>query len=74
MRMEISADGLRGRPACQPAQLLDKTRQHIDDPIDFGFGRSSAEIVATRTVRVTGDVRHVGSGRALHAKVDVTPE
>ncbi|MBD8024694.1 beta-xylosidase/alpha-l-arabinosidase [Microbacterium gallinarum] len=62
-----------------PADLVSFTgadgRRRVEPgAIDFGFGRSSAEIVATRTVRVTGDVRHVGSGRALHAQVGVTPE
>jgi beta-xylosidase len=42
--------------------------------IVLGFGRSSADIVATRSVRITGESRHVGFDRALHAEVVVTPE
>lgn len=39
----------------------------------LGFGRSSADIVASRTVRVTGRPRYVDHTRALHADVTVTP-
>ncbi|MFE7843778.1 beta-glucosidase [Microbacterium sp. NPDC057407] len=40
----------------------------------LGFGRSSADIVAARTVRITGRPRYVDHTRALHAVVSVTPD
>ncbi len=38
----------------------------------FGFGRSSGEIVATRTVAVVGEPRYVDHTRRRHATVSVT--
>lgn len=50
--------------------------QRVVEPGDIvlGFGRSSADLVATRTVRITGQPRTVGFDRELHARVTVTPE
>lgn len=64
---EVPADlasftGADGRRVVEPGDIV------------LGFGRSSAEIVATRTVRITGGPRHVDHTRALHAAVEVTPE
>lgn len=62
---EVPADlaaftGADGRRVVEPGDIV------------LGFGRSSAEIVATRTVRLTGEPRVVGVDRALHASVEVT--
>ena len=46
----------------------------VPDEIVLGFGRSSAEIVAVRSVRLVGATREVGDDRALHAAVEVTPD
>jgi len=54
--------GADGRRVVEPGEIV------------LGFGRSSADIVATRSVRITGEPRHVGFDRALHAEVIVTPE
>jgi beta-xylosidase len=64
---EVPADlasftGADGRRVVEPGDIV------------LGFGRSSAEIVATRTVRITGAPRHVDHTRALHAAVTVTPD
>jgi beta-xylosidase len=61
-----------------PADLFSFTGidgQRIVEPGDvvLGFGRSSADIVTSRVVRVLGDVRAVDHTRALHAVVTVTP-
>ncbi|MFB7894010.1 beta-glucosidase [Microbacterium sp. NPDC056044] len=62
---EVPADlaafsGRDGRRVVEPGDLV------------FGFGRSSGEIVATRTVRVTGEARFVDHWRTLHAAVTVS--
>jgi beta-xylosidase len=64
LSFEVPADlasftGADGRRIVEPGDIV------------FGFGRSSGEIVATRAVRITGDRRPVGFGRALHARVEV---
>lgn len=64
---EVPADlaaftGVDGRRVVEPGGLV------------LGFGRSSADIVATRTVRVTGAPRHVDHTRRLHAEATVTPD
>jgi beta-xylosidase len=64
---EVPADlasftGLDGRRVVEPGEIV------------LGFGRSSADIVATRTVRIVGTPRHVDHTRALHAAVTVTPD
>ncbi|WP_127473997.1 glycoside hydrolase family 3 N-terminal domain-containing protein [Microbacterium sulfonylureivorans] len=58
----VSFTGADGRRIVEPGELV------------LGFGRSSAEIVATRAVRLVGDTRVVGRDRALHAIVAVTPD
>ncbi len=73
------AAGARARVAFRvPADLFAFTGvdgRRIVEPgeIVLGFGRSSADIVASRTVRVTGPVREVDHTRRLHAEVAVTP-
>ncbi|WP_137844057.1 glycoside hydrolase family 3 N-terminal domain-containing protein [Microbacterium sp. 2FI] len=57
-----SFTGIDGRRIIEPGELV------------FGFGRSSAEIVATRSVRITGAARVVDHTRRLHAAVAVTPD
>lgn len=62
---EVPADlaaftGADGRRIVEPGELV------------LGFGRSSADIVATRSVRITGEPRVVDHTRALHAEVTVT--
>ena len=52
--------GPDGRRVVEPGEIV------------LGFGRSSADIVATRSVRITGEPRHIGFHRALHAEVTVT--
>ena len=42
--------------------------------IVLGFGRSSAEIVAAQSVRLTGEPRVVDHTRRLHATVTITPD
>lgn len=64
---EVPADlasftGADGRRVVEPGDIV------------LGFGRSSAEIVATRTVRITGDARHVDHTRAMRAEVIVTAD
>ncbi len=64
---EVPADlasftGRDGRRIVEPGELV------------LGFGRSSGEIVATRSVRVVGDARHLDHTRRLHASVVVTPD
>jgi beta-xylosidase len=64
---EVPADlasftGVEGRRIVEPGELV------------FGFGRSSSEIVGTRSVRVVGAARGVDHTRALHAVVTVTPD
>ena len=59
---EVPADlasftGVDGRRIVEPGELV------------LGFGRSSAEIVGTRSVRVVGETRVVDHTRALHAVV-----
>lgn len=54
--------GLDGRRVVEPGELV------------LGFGRSSAEIVATCSVRVVGEPRFVDHTRRLHAEVTVTPD
>ena len=63
---EVPADlasftGVDGRRIVEPGELV------------LGFGRSSAEIVGTRSVRVVGETRVVDHTRALHAVVSVSP-
>ena len=58
----VSFTGADGRRVVEPGEVV------------FGFGRSSGEIVATRTVRVTGAPRYVDHTRALHAEVSVSPD
>lgn len=57
-----SFTGADGRRIVEPGELV------------FGFGRSSAEIVGTRSVQVVGETRVVDHTRALHAEVSVTPD
>ncbi|MGU3645739.1 beta-glucosidase [Microbacterium sp. C23T] len=52
--------GRDGRRVVEPGDLV------------LAFGRSSGEIVATRTVRVVGEPRHLDHTRRLHAGVSVT--
>ncbi len=64
---EVPADlasftGVDGRRIVEPGELV------------LGFGRSSAEIVGTRSVRVVGATRVVDHTRALHAVVRITPD
>ncbi|MCW3492474.1 beta-glucosidase family protein [Microbacterium sp. SSM24] len=64
---EVPADlaaftGQDGRRVVEPGEIV------------LGFGRSSGEIVATRSVRITGAPRYVDHTRALHAAVEVTPD
>lgn len=39
--------------------------------LEFGFGRSSADIPLVHRVRVVGDVRELGADRAVHARFEV---
>ncbi|MHC2998591.1 beta-xylosidase/alpha-l-arabinosidase [Microbacterium sp. HJ5] len=55
----VSFTGADGRRVVEPGDVV------------LGFGRSSADIVATRTVRITGPAHHPGRGRRLHAGVRV---
>ena len=57
-----SFTGRDGRRVIEPGEIV------------LGFGRSSSEIVATRSMRITGGPRHVDHTRALHAAVEVTPD
>lgn len=57
-----SFTGVDGRRIVEPGEIV------------LGFGRSSAEIVAVRSVRLVGATREVGDDRALHAAVEVTPD
>ncbi|MEZ3159014.1 glycoside hydrolase family 3 N-terminal domain-containing protein [Microbacterium sp. BWT-B31] len=57
-----SFTGVDGRRIVEPGDLV------------LSFGRSSAEIVTSRTVRVTGQTRVVDHTRALHATVTVLPD
>lgn len=64
---EVPADlasftGADGRRVIEPGDIV------------LGFGRSSDEIVAARTVRIVGSPRYVDHTRALHASVTVTPD
>ncbi|MFE5407470.1 glycoside hydrolase family 3 N-terminal domain-containing protein [Microbacterium sp. NPDC056569] len=64
---EVPADlasftGRDGRRVIEPGEIV------------LGFGRSSGEIVATRSVRIVGEPRHVDHTRRLHATVVVTPD
>jgi beta-xylosidase len=56
----VSFTGRAGRRIVEPGLLV------------FGAGRSSGDIVSTAEVTLTGDVREVGSARALHPLVTVT--
>jgi len=56
-----SFTGVDGRRVVEPGELV------------LGFGRSSSDIVATRTVRVTGEPRYLDHTRRLHAEVTVEP-
>jgi beta-xylosidase len=57
----VSFTGLDGRPIVEPGEIV------------LGFGRSSADIVATQSIRITGPAREVDHTRALHAQVTVAP-
>lgn len=64
---EVPADlasftGQDGRRVVEPGEIV------------LGFGRSSAEIAASRTVLISGPARHVDHTRSLHAAVTVTPD
>lgn len=54
--------GIDGRRVVEPGEIV------------LGFGRSSADIVASTAVRITGQPRHVDHRRALHAGVTVARE
>ncbi|MFC8682857.1 glycoside hydrolase family 3 N-terminal domain-containing protein [Microbacterium ureisolvens] len=54
--------GRDGRRVVEPGEIV------------LGFGRSSGEIVATRSVQIVGEPRHVDHTRRLHASVTVTPD
>lgn len=56
-----SFTGADGRRIVEPGEIV------------LGFGRSSAEIVATKSVRIVGGTRVVDHTRALHAEVAVAP-
>ncbi|GAA5203566.1 beta-glucosidase [Microbacterium jejuense] len=63
---EVPADlasftGVDGRRIVEPGDLV------------LGFGRSSSDIVETRTVRIVGEPRHLDHARRLHAGVTVEP-
>ncbi|HET6301085.1 glycoside hydrolase family 3 C-terminal domain-containing protein, partial [Microbacterium sp.] len=57
-----SFTGVDGRRIVEPGDLV------------LSFGRSSSELVASRTVRVVGETRVVDHTRALHATVTVVPD
>jgi beta-xylosidase len=57
-----SFTGVDGRRIVEPGELV------------LSFGRSSSELVASRTVRVVGETRVVDHTRALHATVTVVPD
>ncbi|GAA2985446.1 beta-xylosidase [Microbacterium terrae] len=57
-----SFTGVDGRRIVEPGEIV------------LGFGRSSAEIVAAQSVRLTGEPRVVDHTRGLHATVTVTPD
>lgn len=55
------------------AAFTGRDGQRIVEPgeLEFGFGRSSAEIPLRQRVTVTGETRVVGRDRALHARFQV---